>query len=585
MPAQIVRLVMTWYMLPLARGGNLTDTQSQSVLAVFTVGISLLVFAAQFSTVRRRNGFAALQDLASGTRVVLRPRSMASREAAVRATRADVAFEGDRVGPYLVPRGSFDRARTLAAPLLVSGFDDRLRRAVWVELLPEGTPPVPGWRRDLGRATRLRWLSGRRQGADSWDAYEAVDGMTFTQAIAHPQPWERVRHWTVELASEIGAASRDGSLPLLAADRIWIDADDRARLLDWGSPSPGLRIYGRDLKSSALFLYGATMGALRGQDPEAAQQEPPDVPLPLAARAYLQTLRAGTVAGTDAPVSGAADLLRGPAVFPRGRRAAQIAVCAFLPVLMPIAVVSTLGLMVAAQTANPKAFTFDSCVKQLAAFERRGEANLTATQKENRRAIEIYIAEHLREEVQESAAVARSFPILNRVRGEHSLAERAIAKHPVRTPADVQKADAIVARLVANNAKSSQALNTPIVRWAMALFMIAWTCAIIAGLSVIGALVTGSGFTLRSVNAALVNRRGERASRLRALLRGIVGWLPAAALLWLVLRGPQVQAMTIGVALAQSLPLVLFAAAVVWAALHPSRGIQDRVAGTWIVPR
>jgi len=35
----------------------------------------------------------------------------------------------------------------------------------------------------------------------------------------------------------------------------------------------------------------------------------------------------------------------------------------------------------------------------------------------------------------------------------------------------------------------------------------------------------------------------------------------------------------------RSLPMALFAAGAVWAILHPSRSIQDRLAGTWIVPR
>jgi hypothetical protein len=31
--------------------------------------------------------------------------------------------------------------------------------------------------------------------------------------------------------------------------------------------------------------------------------------------------------------------------------------------------------------------------------------------------------------------------------------------------------------------------------------------------------------------------------------------------------------------------MALFIAGAVWAALNPSRSIQDRLAGTWIVPR
>jgi hypothetical protein len=34
-----------------------------------------------------------------------------------------------------------------------------------------------------------------------------------------------------------------------------------------------------------------------------------------------------------------------------------------------------------------------------------------------------------------------------------------------------------------------------------------------------------------------------------------------------------------------SLGMALLVAGAVWTALHPSRSIQDRLAGTWIVPR
>src|SRR5205807_1721620 len=98
----------------------------------------------------------------------------------------------------------------LSAPVVVQGYDDRLRRRVWVEMLPAGTPPLEARRRDLGRPARTRWLSGRRAGAECWDAYEAVDGQPFLEAAASPQPWSRVRHWLADLSDEIAAGMKEG---------------------------------------------------------------------------------------------------------------------------------------------------------------------------------------------------------------------------------------------------------------------------------------------------------------------------------------------------------------------------------------
>ena len=45
------------------------------------------------------------------------------------------------------------------------------------------------------------------------------------------------------------------------------------------------------------------------------------------------------------------------------------------------------------------------------------------------------------------------------------------------------------------------------------------------------------------------------------------------------------QRSTLAIALAYTGAILLLVAGAIWAWLHPSRGIQDRIAGTWIVPR
>jgi hypothetical protein len=42
---------------------------------------------------------------------------------------------------------------------------------------------------------------------------------------------------------------------------------------------------------------------------------------------------------------------------------------------------------------------------------------------------------------------------------------------------------------------------------------------------------------------------------------------------------------TVGLTLLESALRAVFIAGAIWALLHPSRGIPDRIAGTWIVPR
>src|SRR4030095_3178433 len=62
--------------------------------------------------------------------------------------------------------------------------------------------------------------------------------------------------------------------------------------------------------------------------------------------------------------------------------------------------------------------------------------------------------------------------------------------------------------------------------WLVAIASAAGSFVLNTAFSMLGALIAGSGFTFRPFGAALVNRRGQRASRLRALWRAAVTWTP-----------------------------------------------------------
>jgi hypothetical protein len=53
----------------------------------------------------------------------------------------------------------------------------------------------------------------------------------------------------------------------------------------------------------------------------------------------------------------------------------------------------------------------------------------------------------------------------------------------------------------------------------------------------------------------------------------------------MVVKGPNPAKAAVWQTLLQTSLLAVFIAGAIWAVLHPSRGIQDRIAGTWIVPR
>ncbi|MGB8170697.1 MAG: protein kinase, partial [Chthoniobacteraceae bacterium] len=107
------------------------------------------VWGALIITMRRRNGFAAVQDLATGTRVVVRSKVNARPRLEAPAPPAPPA-DGERLGPYVL-------GEMIAGGAFRTGYDDVLRRRVWIRQQPAGAPSPSDARREVSRATRLRW--------------------------------------------------------------------------------------------------------------------------------------------------------------------------------------------------------------------------------------------------------------------------------------------------------------------------------------------------------------------------------------------------------------------------------------------
>ena len=94
--------------------------------------------------------------------------------------------------------------------------------------------------------------------------------------------------------------------------------------------------------------------------------------------------------------------------------------------------------------------------------------------------------------------------------------------------------------------------------------------------ALLGVWVSRGGLILRAFGIAIVTGDGKPASRLRALSRGLTGWGLVAAAIWFWVAFGVAVGVCVGI-------LVLGGAA--WAIMHPTRGLQDRIAGTWLVPR
>jgi hypothetical protein len=96
-----------------------------------------------------------------------------------------------------------------------------------------------------------------------------------------------------------------------------------------------------------------------------------------------------------------------------------------------------------------------------------------------------------------------------------------------------------------------------------------------------GSLLFRGGALVKLLGIVFVNRDGARSSRWRVAWRSLAAWLPFLLLLpnvkWLSPMLGENGAVLVVVGLSAGLALI--------SALLPQRGLQDRLAGTWPVPR
>ena len=460
------------------------------LLGLLGISASVGVLALLFATARRRNGFAALHDLASRSRVVQRAAPDPRSADATTTPGWDASKLTDqRIGPYRVvadppvppPQG------------LVTAFDEALRRPVWIERVSPDAPPVPANRRDLSRPTRLRWLGGSRSG-DAWDAWEASAGMPLTAWFRKPLAWREVRTALAHLVNELRAGVVDGSLPELRLDRLWITPGGSVQLCEWpvghGSSRPAVdaaRDADVDEAVAGRFLHAVAYSALGTNAPAdpPASITPAGVRVPLSARRLLNDLRRTRIASVNEIAERLTALEAQPLAVSRLRRAMHLLISGLLPAQMALgAIMFTVAL------------------------------------------------------------------------AEHTTLGRA-----------------------------SESTRFQLVIGSTGFFAVMLNSLFLT-------IPSRGGLLLRLLGIAVVDRAGRQISPLRGLVRAAVAWLPV--LLWgsLLLFGPTTSGPTREVAEAAGWVIaavvalmILFMAGVVWAVVRPERGIQDHIAGTWLVPR
>jgi uncharacterized RDD family membrane protein YckC len=585
-----------------------------SMLTQQTMGLlSPVLLASLFSTVRRRNGFASVHDLLTGTRVVGRVALPARPAIEVVETEPARVEPAVMVGPYHV----LETLEKSEEGEWILGYDLRLLRKVWVCRVPERRQEVAVELRNVSRPTRLRWLAGRRSPGEYWDAYEAPTGKALVDLIGEPQPWSRVRFWLYDLAAEINAAEKDGTVPeVLEVDRVWITRDGVAKLLDFRAPgAPDVESNVSSLKSKVRDSVrgseskvlsrdqraevGGQRSEVRGRTKEGGSQSSPTtrflsevaaaalggradgvegaayeplVPLPMHARKFLESM---VSLSPEAIVSSLKALLQRAAAVTRVRRIAIVAGCVVFPLMASVGGAFGMRMLARLEKTNPGLLQLNML---LATRERA--IHMPAANRSNfpeDRLVSIYVAQHFRATVTNDGW---STPMaLAMIKGDaRTFAESSVAEHPTLTQAEIDEADAAVDKLVP---KSGLFTNGTLPDWFWLAAFGASLVFYVAAPALIAAVLFRGGLVLLISGVTFVRKDGSRAGRWQLLWRAIVTWCPLA------LAGVLYGAVHLALgAIAGILIAGMFLATIVAVSLAlPRRGLQDRLAGTWPVMR
>ncbi|UCD52088.1 MAG: protein kinase, partial [Phycisphaerales bacterium] len=257
---------------------------------------------------RRENGFATVWDLATGTRVVVKPKGTV-RPTLAPAAGPEIPVEGaGALGPYRI-------INEMVPGEWIVGTDPVLRRRVWLRRRDSSELSLA--RRNVARPGRQRWLQKVETTEAAWDVFEATEGVPFSRLIegGKPLPWSTLRHWLHDLASELWEATGDDTLPAeLSFDHVWVTTQGRAVLLDEAWP-------GRKTGAECIPV-GDLAGQQRFLSAIAACAE--STSLPLHARGVLKNLAEGKFEKLSFLAGTLRGLMDRPAEVSKGIRAGSI---------------------------------------------------------------------------------------------------------------------------------------------------------------------------------------------------------------------------------------------------------------------
>lgn len=549
--------------------------KAKDTRALIESAVTLTLIAGLFLTARRRNGWAGLHDLASGTRVVSASTArLRTRTASVVAPAGDAAIppRGKRYGPFVAATEAAE-----AGPL-VAGFDPVLRRRVWIHVVPPRTPPIDPRRRDVSRAGRLHWLTGRRAGSEHWDAYEALDGQPLLARTGPAPDWAVLKSWLLDLATELVASAADGSTPPLRLDRLWIRDDGRLVLLDFPAPGPDRAETSR---ASEELLPAQLLASVAGQLMPTGNS--PHGLMPLSARTLLRSWSRQAPASLLEAHDGLVRVAAGPDRVRRARRALPLAL-ASIPPLFIVGVTVLVVLPTLSRFFGPDATEMLEFLEML--YQPTPPAGSRLGDPEVRRAMETYVVGRHGARLTDSSFW--DSPLMQNVGARlRPTADDVASRHPSVSRDDLAQATAtITPELDRQRQRRRQGISDI----SGVVTMIAAVIGLLPTLflSILSSMIVPGGLFTRMLGHAVVASDGLEIGRLLSFARALVAWVPAIAWVLYLAASPKVQGFVPtppNPLLGALLTLAALGVGVLLTVARPSKGPHDWLLGTWVVPR
>ena len=326
-----------------------------------------------------------------------------------------------------------------------------------------------------------------------------------------------MRFWLYDLAREISAATKDGTLPpVLALDRVWITGDGRAKLLDFpapglGSANPGIEAANQPCGRFLSEVAAIALASRENTVPGAPNAVP--VPMPLHARQFLDRLP--QLPGPDVVAGALKPLLSRLAGVTRWRRAGIVAGCLAFPLLASVAMLFGLTVMEQWSRKNPDLAELQELLQTRTTLNSRWMKNQPHP---TDRQFAIYIGSHYRDVITNDAAW-RSGLALVYIKGEsRQFAERSLAENPAPAETELKAANSAVEKYL-HKTSPYEPLKQP---WFPFAIMLGALAIYVGVPALVAALLFRGGLVLLLARVTFVRKDGRRASRLRVFWRALV---------------------------------------------------------------